>query len=178
MIRIFITYYNSAKYFVKTYESLKKQTVTDWKAYITDDVSTDDSSSYIEFMAKNDSRFYYILNKVKMWQTGNYFQCVHNPEINDDDICITIDGDDWLSDNEVLKRVLSYYDDKKTLMTFGQFLFYYGENKPFGLGFSKKPNNINDCRKLAWTSSHLRTFKAGLLRKVKKEDLLDHNNHN
>jgi glycosyltransferase involved in cell wall biosynthesis len=173
MIRVLTTYYNSPRYILKCLDSLKMQSVKDWVCYITNDCSTDGSAEYVKFLIKDDNRFVLINNTEKMWQTGNYYQVVHRPEINDTDICVTLDGDDWLSDGEVFKRVYSYYNNSSTLMTFGQFMIYKGGHLPLEMGFTRQPNPICDVRKLAWTSSHLRTFKAGLFRKVKKHDLLE-----
>lgn len=175
MIRILTTYYNSPKYVFKCIESLKMQSFKKWKCYITNDCSTDGSEKYIEYLIKDDKRFVLINNKTKQWQTGNYYQIVHRPEIKKEDICITVDGDDWLPDGNVFDRVLSYYDDGKTWMTFGQFLFYQGNGLQMKPGFSYKPNPFSSARTAAWTSTHLRTFKAGLFRKIKKEDLLHPN---
>lgn len=172
MIRILSTYYNSPNYIPRMIKSLKDQTVKNWKCYITNDMSTDGSEDLITELIKDDDRFLLINNSVKMWQTGNYYQVVHQPEINDEDICVTLDGDDWFPDGEVLNRVLSYYADGNTWMTFGQFRFFSGADKPIKAGFTKRPEPFEDVRKLPWTSSHLRTFKAFLLRRVKKEDLM------
>lgn len=170
MIRVLTTYYNSPHYSVRMIDSLQMQTFKDWKCYITNDMSTDGSEQQIEYLINGDPRFELINNTEKMWQTGNYYQVVHKEEVDDKDICITVDGDDWLPDANVFKRVLSYYADGKTLMTFGQFEYYegYGKTKP---GFCRKPD-LNNVRTSPWTSTHLRTFKAGLFRKVKKEDLM------
>lgn len=171
LIRVLTTYFNSPNYIPRTIESLKIQKIKDWKCYITNDLSDDGSISLVEDLIRDDARFVLINNTQKMWQTGNYYQVVHRDEIKDNDICVTVDGDDWLPDEKVFNRVLDYYNDGNTWMTFGQFKFYSGPDKPVKAGFTKRPEPFEDVRKLPWTSSHLRTFKAFLLRKVKKEDL-------
>lgn len=171
MIRVLTTYFNSSAYIERTINSLKNQTVDDWMCYITNDCSTDGSEIFLEYITQNDDRFVIINNKEKMWQTGNYYQCIHRPEVNDEDILISLDGDDWLYDEEVFERVLKYYEGN-WLMVFGQFVYYDGDNKPFRHGFTKKPEPFKDARILPWTSSHLRTFKAGLIKRVRKEDLM------
>ena len=57
-------------------------------------------------------------------------------------------------------------------MSFGQFIYFNGDGKPSGPGFTRKPAPFSSARTGPWISSHLRTFKAGLFRKIKKEDLL------
>ena len=111
MIRILTTCYNARPYIGKTIESLQMQNYHDWHCYITDGISTDDSVQHIRGLIQGDSRFTLMLNKEKHYQPGNYWQILQKKNIDNEDICITLDGDDWLSDNMVLDRVLNYYRD-------------------------------------------------------------------
>jgi len=172
MIRILTTFYNSELYFPKTVISLRNQTIKDWKCYVTDDMSSRRARTFLESTVGWDDKFEIIYNDKKMWQSGNYWQVLQKEEIDDNDICITLDGDDWFPDNKVLERVLKYYEDNNTWMTFGQFL-YYDKGGKTRMGFSRKPNLFSEARRLPWTSTHLRTFKAFLYRKVDKKDLID-----
>jgi glycosyltransferase involved in cell wall biosynthesis len=172
MINILTTYFNSPGYIEKCLNSLKSQSVKDFRCFITDDMSTDNSSDFVKSLAEKDSRFIYIKNTSKMYQSGNYWQIVNRPDVNNDDICVTVDGDDWLPDKNVLERVVDYYADGKTWMTFGQFLIYHNYQKIVP-GFCKKPNNFKLFRSTGWTSSHLRTFKTFLLKMVDVNDLQD-----
>jgi len=172
MIRILTTNYNTTPFIHRYINSLKAQTITNWKAYITDDLSTDGSISYIQTLIENDDRFELIQNKKKMWQTGNYYQILQKDEIQDSDICVTIDGDDFLHDSAVFERVLSYYNNPNIWMSFGNFIYYDGKNNN-RVGFARKPKPFENLRKLPWTSTHLRTFKAFLFRQIQHEDLID-----
>jgi len=176
MIIILVTYYNSSKYIGKTIESLKKQTVKDWKCYITNDLSTDEEFSFVKNLVKNEKQIELIKNKTKHYQTGNYWQILQKEEIYDEDICITLDGDDWFMDKYVLQRVLDYYKNKNIWMSFGQFVFWNG--KEYKKGFTHKPKIFNNARLLGWTSSHLRTFKAHLFRRIHKKDLINPETNN
>jgi len=172
MIRILTTNFNTTPYIHKLIHSLKEQSVKEFKVFILDDLSTDDSVPYIQSLIEDDDRFELIINKKKMWQVGNYEKILKRTEIDDEDICITVDGDDYLYDSKVLERVLGYYNDPNILMTFGQFVFDKNDGN-FPIGFTKKPITFDNARKLGWCSSHLRTFKAHLFRKIKHEDLID-----
>ena len=170
MIRILTTCYNAQPYIGKTITSIKAQKNTDWHCYITDDISTDDSVELIKELIKDDNRFTLIVNENKHYQPGNYWQILQHKEINDDDICITVDGDDWLPNHGVLDNVLRYYENPNIWVTCGQFLQWHGSNK-FSQGFTTKPSTFESLRKQPWRSSHLRTFKAWLFRRIKEEDL-------
>jgi glycosyltransferase involved in cell wall biosynthesis len=166
-IRVLSTCYNAKDYIDRAITSLKQQSITDWKCYITDDVSTDDTVETTKLLISGDDRFELIENKEKFWQTGNYWQVLQKEEIDDNDICITLDSDDWLPDVDVLKRIVGYYEDPNTWITCGQFIYSNGKR-----GFAKMPNPFVNLRKLPWTSTHMRTWKAWLFRKIKKESLL------
>jgi glycosyltransferase involved in cell wall biosynthesis len=175
MIRIITPFYNSEKYVQKMISSAASQNYTKFKQYIFDDMSTDNSVNIIKDNIKaSDDRFEIITNKEKFYSCGNHWQCLQKEEIKDDDVCITLDGDDWFADEYVLDRVNCYYGDPNILMTFGQFVQYNDGN--YISGFAKEPNNWNDIRNNVFTYSHLRTFKAGLFRKIKRDDLLSPNN--
>lgn len=171
MIRVLTTYYNSFEYLNWTIKSLKDQTVNDWVCYITDDVSNDGSSELIKDLIVDDERFVVIHNKTKHYQTGNYWQVLQRNDINDEDICVTLDGDDWLFDECVFERVNEYYSNPNVWMTFGQFVFDDGKN--IKNGFTHKPKDFDNVRNVGWTSSHMRSFKAWLFRKIKKKHLIN-----
>ncbi|TMO69955.1 glycosyltransferase family 2 protein [Pseudoalteromonas aurantia] len=48
--------YNSERYILNTYESIKNQTYTDWEWLVTDDCSTDNTLSLLKELAKEDCR--------------------------------------------------------------------------------------------------------------------------
>ena len=171
MIRILTTSYNCKNYVNMNIASLQAQNNNDWVCYITEDMSTDGTSEYIKELIKEDGRFVLIENKTKMYQPGNYWQVLQREEIDDEDICITLDGDDWLASSEVLRDVIGYYEDGNTLMTCGNFVHYHAPEQ-YSPGFTYKPEPFNHLRNLRWTSTHLRTFKAHMFRKIKKEHLI------
>jgi len=173
MLRLILCGYNYSSYVHRTINSILNQNYGDWKAYIRDDCSNDGSQLYLQDLIKNDKRFNLISNTKKLYVPGNYYETIQNPEIKDDDVCVSIDLDDWLPENDksVFDRIVNYYKNN-ILMTFGQFLIYNNKDSIIK-GFSKKPQPFNQLRKLSWSSSHLRTFKAFLFRKIDKQKLID-----
>ncbi len=167
---ILTTCYNAKPYIGRTIESLKVQKYTDWHCYITDDMSTDGSAEHIKSLIKDDSRFTLIVNTIKHYQPGNYWQVLKLKNIDDEDICITLDGDDWLPNGDVLDNVLGYYENPEIWITCGQFIQWHGANR-YSKGFTTRPENFDNLRQQSWRSSHMRTFKAWLFRNIKEEDL-------
>ena len=174
MIRILTTMYNAERFIGRTIQSIKAQTEQEWKCYITNDLSTDNCLQAAERNIAGDDRFVIINNKKKQWQSGNYYQVCHLPEIDDHDICVELDGDDFFPDENVLTRVKTYYEDENVWMTYGSFVFYDGGK--FTPGFAKPPvGGFANQRMTAFTTSHLRTWKTALFRKLTMADLTEDN---
>lgn len=148
------------------------QRYKDFTCYITDDMSTDNTVSIVRETIKNDSRFILIENQSKLYQPGNYDQIINSKNIDDDEICVEVDGDDWLPDSNVFTRINEVYKDKEVWMTSGSFRYHDG--RP---GFANPPTNFSNVRKQTFTLSHLRTWKSWLWKKIKPEDLRDENNN-
>ena len=148
------------------------QRYKDFTCYIIDDMSTDNTVSIVRETIKNDSRFILIENQSKLYQPGNYDQIINSKNIDDDEICVEVDGDDWLPDSNVFTRINEVYKDKEVWMTSGSFRYHDG--RP---GFANPPTNFSNVRKQTFTLSHLRTWKSWLWKKIKPEDLRDENNN-
>src|ERR1035437_841743 len=166
---ILTTLYNAEEYIEKCIGSIMGQTHTDFKCYITDDISTDNSVKLIKEMIQLDDRFILIKNNVKFYQPGNYDQVIrNNPDIDDNEVIVEIDGDDWLSNAKTLELVDSIYKDQNIWITNGSFRYANGQ-----FGFSSKQKINENLRSAEMTCSHLRTWRAFLWRNIKQEDLKD-----
>ena len=144
------------------------QRFKDFKCYITDDLSTDNTVDVIRKTISGDDRFILIENKQKMYQPGNYDQVIRGLDIPDNEICVEIDGDDWLPNSNVLSFINDAYKDENVWMTSGSFKYHDG--RP---GFANPPRNFTNIRKQTFTLSHMRTWKSWLWKKIKEEDLKD-----
>jgi len=165
---ILTTTYNCEKYIEKCLYSIMSQSLKDFTCYITDDLSTDNTVKIIEGIIKDDKRFILIKNKNKMYQPGNYDQVIRELNIDDSEICVEVDGDDWLANSNVLQFINNVYSNSEIWMTSGSFKYSNGS-----LGFSTQPINFENIRKQSFTLSHIRTWKSWLWKKIKQEDLKD-----
>ena len=171
MINIVTTVYNAEKYLHKCIGSIMGQSIDNFKCYITDDMSTDNSVSIIKDLIDGDDRFVLIQNTTKMYQVGNYDQVIRNNEnIDDNDIIVEVDGDDWLPDSKTLNRINDVYLNENIWVANGSFRYSTGS-----IGFSSKQSNFNDLRNSRFTASHIRTWRAFLWRNIRQEDLKDEN---
>lgn len=165
---ILTTSYNCEKFIEKSLLSIMTQRFKDFKCYITDDLSTDNTVDVIKKTIQGDDRFILIENKEKMYQPGNYDQIIRGMNIPDDEICVEVDGDDWLPNSNVLGLINDVYSDPEVWMTSGSFKYSNGAQ-----GFSTPPARFDGIRQQGFTLSHMRTWKSWLWKKIKVEDLKD-----
>jgi glycosyltransferase involved in cell wall biosynthesis len=165
---VLTTTYNCENFVEKSLLSIMSQRFKDFKCYITDDMSTDNTVDVIKKTISGDDRFILIENKEKMYQPGNYDQVIRGLDIPDNEICVEIDGDDWLPNSNVLTFINETYKDENVWMTSGSFKYHDG--RP---GFANPPRNFTNVRNQTFTLSHMRTWKSWLWKKINQEDLKD-----
>jgi glycosyltransferase involved in cell wall biosynthesis len=167
---VLTTTYNCEKFVERSLLSIMSQRFKDFKCYITDDMSTDNTVNVIKETIKNDSRFILIENHEKFYQPGNYEQVIRWRAIEGNEVCVEVDGDDWLPNSNVFSKINEIYKDDNVWMTSGSFKYHDGRN-----GFANPPTKFSDIRKQTFTLSHLRTWRAWLWNKIQPEDLRDEN---
>ena len=172
MLRILTTAYNCEEFVSKCLNSMSCQTEKRFCCYFFDDLCTDRTENIFHDLVGKDDRFIYIKNKTKRYQTGNYDYLIRGGDflIDDEDIMVNIDADDWLPDRNVFKRVLSYYDDGKTWVTHGNKIWLDRKGPQDMADWDLNPP-IKELRKKRFSAVHLRTWKAFLWRSIKPEDL-------
>ena len=171
MIKIVSCFWNVEDYVEKCIKSVLNQNYTDFKMYLIDDVSTDNTKTIIKELIKNDNRFVLIENTEKKFKLKNLDDLLINEdEFDDEDIVVELDGDDWLYDSNVLELINEKYKTNKNLwITNGSFVYSTGT---FGF-FSKV--NPSTVRTDTFLFSHLRTWKTHLWRNIEEESFMDVN---
>lgn len=91
-------------------------------------------------------------------------------ELPDDRIVVSLDGDDWLAGPTALATVQGYYDGG-ALVTFGSFVHAVGLDGCGCPGFSAPYGPEEDIRKAPWRATHLKTFLAGMFKRIRPVDL-------
>jgi glycosyltransferase involved in cell wall biosynthesis len=166
---VITTFYNASKYIDKCIKSLIDQSFKDFKCFLIDDVSTDNSYSLVKGLIEGDDRFTLIKNDKKKYKTLNYISILNgNYDIDENDVVVELDGDDWLSGPESLSKINEIYSDENIWITNGSFVYSSGV-----MGFSSPQINFNTLRSDRFTATHLRTWRVFLWRKIKDEDHKD-----
>jgi len=165
---ILTTTYNCQSFIEKCLFSIMGQTYKNFTCYITDDLSNDSTKEIIKKTIENDKRFILIENKNKMFQPGNYDQVLRTGNLEEDEICIEVDGDDYLPHSKVFENIFEIYKNSDVWMTSGSFKYH--DNRP---GFARPPMTFENIRRQSFTLSHLRTWKKWLWNKIELKDLKD-----
>lgn len=171
--RIITPYFNAQDYLRIYLYSLEIQLNNNFKSYLIDDCSTDNSTEIVKQVINCDSRFSLTVNSDKRYALENIVRTIDSiDDIDDEDIIILLDGDDWLSSDRVLSHLEFIYKQNDCLMTYGSYAFFPIKRKGIEpSAYSKQVIENNLYRKDTWRASHLRTFKYKLWKKLNYEDL-------
>ena len=176
--KIVVPMYNVEKWVGNTIRTIKKQNYKNFECVVIDDISTDSSFSIVEDLIKDDERFHLIKNKEKKFALRNIYEGIEYLSPNNKDIIVTVDGDDWLYNYDVLNKLDEVYNQENCFITYGEYTKLNDLKRGLAIpnGSEPFPRHVVEnslFRQYRWISSHLRTFKYGLWNKIKKEDLLD-----
>jgi len=173
-IVVIVPSYNNIKWHEKNLEMLTAQNKAykNWRAIYIDDCSPDGTGDAVEKYIKEhnlENQIKLLKNKQRKGALENVYNAIYSCKNNE--VVVICDGDDWFKDENVLSLINKTYQSKNIWMTYGQYEIY-----PSGkVGHCQQiPDMVikqNEFRKYKWCSSHLRTFYAGLFKKIKKKDL-------
>jgi glycosyltransferase involved in cell wall biosynthesis len=174
-ICVVIPSYNNESWCIENMDSLRAQTYKYWKAVYINDCSQDKTAeltqSYIQ-KYNLQKKITFINNKKREGALFNIYHAVQSRKPRE--IVVILDGDDQLSNPDVLSYIAQIYEKNPELwLTYGTFV-----SKPYPRRcccgpVPKRIISTNSFRSFRYVSSHLRTFYAGLFQKIKKEDLMD-----
>lgn len=174
MFKIVAPSYKAGDWLDKCLSSIQNQNNKDYEVCVVDDCSPGDKEKDIIKTYCDKNNWKYLFNVDRKFALYNIYNSINQMNCVDDDVIITVDGDDWLYDENVLDKVKSYYDNYNVYLTYGQFIGTTGGDSK---SWCKKPVDGVIKRKLyrtkPWTFTHLRTFKYRLFKHIRVEHLLD-----
>ncbi|MCH9617296.1 MAG: hypothetical protein SP4CHLAM5_04200 [Chlamydiia bacterium] len=164
---ICIPSYNNELYYKKNLDSVFSQEYTNYRVIYIDDASTDNTLELVTEYVKDrglEDRLTLIHNNENRGATANWYKMVHM--IDGDAIVISLDGDDFLAHDGVLRRINQAYADERVWVTYGNYSTYpageLGHPYPVRSSFFKRGGHRTS--RFYW--SHLRTFYAALFQKM------------
>lgn len=177
--KIIIPSYNNEEWVEPNMASIINQTYTNYDVLYINDASTDSTLEKVNTIIKDYRllNFKVITNQQNQKRGFNispFNKHIKNYMDSGEDIIVFVDGDDWLSDNDVLNNLNTFYNKNNSWMTYGGMYCYPSGNvaNPQNSEYNNEIHSKNLYRKDLWRASHLRTFKWHLYQKMKKKDLI------
>jgi tetratricopeptide (TPR) repeat protein len=151
---------NAAEWAARCTASVARQSFKNCHIYIDD--ASDDGTGIAAIEGGNER------TKVQVNRTGrrgvlaNLLAACR--ELPPDEVVVWLDGDDWLVNDDALQIVAEAHASG-ALVTYGQFKWH--STRRIGFAAPTGP----DPRSEPWRATILRTFRAGLVTRIKDEDL-------
>ena len=165
--------YNASFHLSELYESLREQSNKNWSWVILNDMSNDDTLEIANNIAKSDELkrvtiVNHIEKKFALKGIVDYLQSNYT-STHADTIVAIVDGDDALCNENTVDLVLKEYNNNQEL----EALWTAHSWDINGMNISRDmPGNINPYQ-YPWVSSHLKTFKLGILQMISNENFKD-----
>ncbi len=176
---ILITSFNNEKYVTRNLDyAMSQQSTVPYQVIYVNDQSTDNTAALVNDYKRTydlpDSRLLVINNEERLGSGGgNIYRTVHT-HIEDYKVVVCVDGDDYLAHTQVLKHLEKVYANPDVWMTYGSFVVI-----PEGIhwticgGYPDDVIQQRSFRKHYNVPSHLKTFRAALYKRIKREDLIN-----
>ena len=159
--------FNASSHLDDLVESLKEQNNTNWELIIIDDMSNDNSWEKCLQLSESDERITVRKNKEKCWALKNVISTSREFENRDDIVIANIDGDDALCNENTVGILLKAYEDEVDAVWTSHSWDINGMNISRSM-----PNGINPYQ-CAWVSSHLKTWRASILKNISDDNFKD-----
>lgn len=149
------TGFRAATWTAKCIESVRAQTVAADHIYIAADRDTLDAARAVKPDAVDGIGKSAFDNLIPLWRS-----------LPPEEIVCWLDGDDWLYSAHALEHVKRAHE-AGALMTYGQFQWSSNGQE----GFAAQHDHSLDRARAPWRATILRTFRAGLVRRIRDDDL-------
>lgn len=164
--------YNNREYYKQNLDSIFAQDYNDWHVIYIDDCSPDKTGQLVQDYINEkgcQDKITFIKNSERKGALANQYEAIY--QSNDSDIIVIVDGDDMLAHPSVLTFINAVYERYDVWLTYGQFAHMSNNMRGFCAPMPSHVVANNSFRQYVHIPSHLRTFYAGLFKKIRKEDL-------
>lgn len=165
--------HNNGAFVEKTLRSMFTQVYPNYRIIYVDDGSTDGSFSLVKDLVASSGfrdKVTLICNEGLRGELANLCQALK--ECEDQEIIVWIGGSDWLAHEWVLSRLNGYYADPDLWMTYGQYREFPGYRLGACAPYDRMEWEQKGFRGSPFVASHLKTFYAGLFKRISEEDLM------
>lgn len=169
---VLITSYNNKEYVRRNLTSVFAQKYSNYRIIYIDDCSTDNTSAMVQMLVERfnqQERLTFVRNDERVGALANIYHGVYS--CRDEEIIVSLDGDDWFAHANVLKEINEAYTTSGCWLTHGSLIEYPNRSKAWSIPIPQEIIETNNFRSYR-CPSHLRTFYAWLFKLIRLEDLL------
>ena len=165
---ILILSYNNEKYTDLCLNSALKQNYKNFNVIFINCNSNDDTRNICNKYTNLYDNITIIDETDRIFQTENFL--LGTLLADENTTIVSLDGDDWLDNNNILKLLNNVYFSTRCLMTYGSYIEFPYRNVRWG--WKKRSfNELKNIRKNKFSLSHLRTWNKKLFLNIKDKSL-------
>jgi glycosyltransferase involved in cell wall biosynthesis len=176
---VFSAFYNCQDYVKQHIESVYHQNYDNYIHILVDDASTDNTyKTILKNIKKNFLVYRNTENHKWIWNAKNYLKSdfAMNFTIDDNDIIVLLDGDDYFTNRNVFDILNDEYNKNDYWMSYSRMYYVSKKTTSHWIPtYSKEDIEQKRFREIIWSFTHLRTFKYFLWKHILDEDLRDKN---
>ncbi|WP_257668520.1 glycosyltransferase family 2 protein [Parapedobacter tibetensis] len=162
-IMVLVPFRNVGEYLIDCVNSLLDQEYSSYEVFLLDDQSTDGT---LDLIVEEFNHIHKIRNHRRMGPMENIYRALLDIPIDDEDIVLLLDGDDYIFGEYAFQLVNERYQGNN-LLTYGQYITNYGT---IGHCSAYTEEEFRDVRSASWKGSHLKTFKYKLFKALQEQD--------
>jgi len=165
--------YNNREWYRYNLSSIFNQKYKNYRVIYIDDASTDGTYDLVRKYVDQYGlwpKVTLLCNKRNKGALYNTYRAIHM--CDDDEIFVTLDGDDWFSHANVLFYLNNIYQDKNIWLTYGQFLNWPTYKRGWCKPIPPKFIHTNCFREYGFVGAQLRSWRTWLAKRIKLRDLL------
>jgi glycosyltransferase involved in cell wall biosynthesis len=156
----------------KCIESVFKQSVVSWTAYVTVEPCADRTFARATQAASRIERIHVKQNTTRRYSLPNTVDAIARSGASPEDVFVSLDGDDWFATPDALSIIAEAYQRHDCWLTYGSWVSPNGGPSGEGL-WPAYPAGTTDFRNHHWLGTAVRTWKKWLWDCVKDADLRD-----
>lgn len=170
---------NNIKWVAKNLESVLVQDYPNYRIAFFDDASDDGTDKVaIATLGNQNPKVSYTLQTKRHYKAWFFSELEKHIGINDNDILVFLDGDDFFACENVLSYLNEIYKQTNCWMTYGGMLVWnggddYDEPFPQNSAIPEVVKRERAYRRDMWRTSHLKTMRGFVWKKIDaKRDLM------
>lgn len=172
-LKLIVTSYNNEDWVQTNIESILEQDYSNYEVLFVDDNSGDNTHHIALEIINGDPRFKTIKHDTNRSKAYSFITYV-SEFVDDSDVVVFIDGDDWLPYKDTLTNVATHYAKTSCWVAYSRMLVYpsLNESPVHGRQHPSDVHRFNLYRRYPFIASHLKTTKGFLFKNIEQKDFI------